>query len=168
MTFTYQTERLTVSELFDQDADLDLLERITDLLTPQVVENLPPHFANIMSTLDAKLWFLKMVSESTLLSVKQTETQTIIGFVFLSLENSNNVHIGYLLGKSYWKKGYATELLKGLVDYVNRNKRWNKLIAGVDINNMISSKLLLKLGFIEQSPNHKTLRFYECQLSQTE
>ncbi|MGJ8681488.1 hypothetical protein [Paraglaciecola sp.] len=75
-----------MSELFDQDADLDLLERITDLLTPQVVENLPPHFANIMSTLDAKLWFLKMVSESTLLSVKQTETQTIIGFVFLSLE----------------------------------------------------------------------------------
>jgi len=146
----------------------EILVRVPELLTPKVVENLPPYFNNINSNSAAKDWLHKMVSESRLLAVKHRETNTLIGFVFIFVEHGTDAHIGYLLGESHWRKGYATELLQGLIYFVMNDKKWDKLIAGVDASNKVSSKLLLKLGFIEQESENKEMLFYEHQLSQSQ
>ncbi|KGJ95097.1 GNAT family N-acetyltransferase [Colwellia psychrerythraea] len=111
MTFTYQTSRLSVVEVFSGTQETDTLVSITELFTTKVVESLPPYFLNIDSLSDAQDWYKKMVSESRLFMVKHTGSNTTIGFVFVYVGNNANAHIGYLLGESFWGKGYATELL---------------------------------------------------------
>jgi RimJ/RimL family protein N-acetyltransferase len=106
-----------------------------------------------------------MLSESRLFIVKRTDTNTIIGFVFLYVGNDDDAHIGYLLGESYWSKGYATELLKGLINSIKYENKIKRLIAGVAINNIVSSKLLIKLGFVNSSSENNETVFYEYQLS---
>ena len=83
MTLTYQTSRLSVVEVFSGAQETEILVSIPKLLTPKVVESLPPYFHNIHLISDAQVWFKKMVSESRLFIVKRTDTNTIIGFVFL-------------------------------------------------------------------------------------
>jgi len=167
LTFTYQTSRLSVDEVFSDTQETEILVSITELLTSKVVENLPPYFRNINSILDAQEWFNKMVSESRLFMVKDTGTNTIIGFVFVFVGNNADAHIGYLLGESYWGKGYATELLKGLIDFIKHENKIKRLIAGVATNNIVSSKLLDKLGFVKSASENNETVFYEYQLPPT-
>ena len=165
LTFTYQTSRLSVVEVFSGTQETETLVSITELLTPKVVESLPPYFRNINSLSDAQDWYKKMVSESRLFMVKHTGTNTTIGFVFVFVGNDADAHIGYLLGESYWGKGYATELLKGLIDFIKHENKIKRLIAGVATNNIVSSKLLHKLGFVKSASENNETDFYEYQLS---
>ena len=167
MTFTYQTSRLSVVEVFSGAPENEVLVSITELLTPTVVESLPPYFRNINSISDAQGWFNKMVSESRLFMVRHKGTNTTIGMVFLWIGNDGDAHIGYLLGALYWGKGYATELLKGLIEFIRHESKIKRLIAGVATNNVVSSRLLHKLGFVKSASENNETIFYEYQLSQT-
>ncbi|WP_191603414.1 GNAT family N-acetyltransferase [Marinomonas algicola] len=164
--FTYQTSRLSVIEMFGGSQETETLVSIMQLLTPQVVANLPPHFANIDSLSDAQGWYEKMVTESRLFSIKLVGENTVIGFVFVFEGNDANAHIGYLLGELYWGKGYATEVLKGLIGFIEHENKIQRLIAGVDRNNLLSSRLLHKLGFVESASENSETLFYEYSLSQ--
>ncbi len=168
LTIAYKTSRLLVVEIVDATTQSDILVRIPELLTAKVVEKLPPHFSNIISISDADDWLKKMVAESRLLVVKSREANTIIGFVFIFVEHDTDAHIGYLLGESYWKKGYATELLSGLIEFIIKDNKWCRLIAGVDTSNKVSSRLLLKLGFIERQAESDEMLFYEYQLPKSQ
>ena len=153
-------------EVFNGTQETEILVSITELLTPKVVESLPSYFRNINSISAAQNWFKKMVSESRLFMVKHTGTNTTIGFVFVFVGNDAEAHIGYFLGESYWGKGYATELLKGLIDFIKHENKIIRLIAGVATNNIVSSKLLHKIGFVKSASENNETDFYEYQLSQ--
>jgi RimJ/RimL family protein N-acetyltransferase len=165
LTFTYQTSRLSVVEVFSDTLEAEALVAITELFTPKVVENLPPYFRHINSLSDAQHWYEKMVSESRLFMVKKTDTNTIIGFIFVFVGSDADAHIGYLLGEDYWGKGYATELLIGLIDFIKHEKIIKRFIAGVAINNIVSSRLLHKLGFVKCDNEKNETVFYEYSLS---
>lgn len=154
-------------EVFSGKPETETLVSITELLTPKVVGSLPPYFRNINSLSDAQNWYKKIVSENRLFMVKHTGTNATIGFVFVFVENDTDAHVGYLLGESYWSKGYATELLKGLIDFIIHENKIKRFIAGVDTNNTVSSKLLHKLGFVKSASENDETDFYEYQLSQT-
>jgi len=150
-----------VEEVFSATQEADMLAAIIELLTPKVVESLPVYFRNVNSIVKAQEWLNKMVSDSRLFKVKETDTNTITGFVFVFVGNNKDAHIGYLLGESYWGKGYATELLKGLVGFIKHENKIERLIAGVATNNIVSSKLLHKLGFVKSVSEHNETIFYE-------
>lgn len=170
MNLIYETQRLRVFEISNSlplKEENNLLECIIELFTPSVVLNLPSYFHKIKSLADAKTWFDRMNSESSLFVIKHNESNKIMGFIFAFVENERDAHIGYLLGESYWKQGYASEVLKGFLLNAKKQKKWNKLIAGVDSNNEVSSKLLLKTGFITllTDDNYdKQTKFYEYKL----
>tara|TARA_R110002111_G_scaffold29064_1_gene61305 strand:+ start:501 stop:1004 length:504 start_codon:yes stop_codon:yes gene_type:complete len=166
LTFAYQTSRLSVAEVFSSTQENETLVSIIEILTPKVVENLPAYFQNINSISDAHTWFQKMVTDSRLFMVNSTDTNTIIGLVFVYVGNDKNAHIGYLLGESNWGKGYATELLIGLIDFIKQENKIKRLIAGVTAKNIVSSKLLLKIGFVKSASESDETVIYEYQLSQ--
>lgn len=165
MTFTYQTSRLTVCEVCGE-LSADVLVIITELLSPKVVVSLPPYFQNINTILLAEVWLKKMLAEGRLFMVKQTDTKTIIGIVFLYFAEEEEAHLGYLLGEYYWRNGYATELLEGLIISLEQGCKLKRLIAGVAPNNITSSKLLYKLGFIKKDIINNDSDFYEYHLTQ--
>ncbi|WP_299811188.1 GNAT family N-acetyltransferase [uncultured Shewanella sp.] len=167
MALLFTTSRLDVSEIFTETAQcerFELLRRIPELLTAQVVESLPTYFHDIDSQVDAARWLERMMSESHLFAVKLHHTDFIIGFVFVYIENEGDAHIGYLLGENYWGQGLASELLSGFIKQVIQTQSWTKLIAGVAPNNQASCRLLVKLGFAP-SAAEGPVTFYEYQLS---
>lgn len=55
--------------------------------------------------------------------------------------------IYYLVGKEYWKKGYATEMMNALLDYYFNTIGMNKIIALAKPENIASNRVIQKLGF---------------------
>ncbi|MDC2891441.1 GNAT family N-acetyltransferase [Psychrosphaera algicola] len=154
-----------VTELSDFAwSESELTSSILTLLTPNVVKSLPPNFQNIKTTTAAKNWLDEMVSQSHLFTVCLRDTKTIIGFVFLSEWDNQNVHLGYLLGELFWQQGYASEFLSGFITDCRDNHLVKSLIGGVEAANVPSAKLLLKLGFEQSHTTENGVTFYQRQL----
>lgn len=166
MGLSFQTARLTVKEA---DLELSLSERsalhqrIPQILTPAVVENLPPYFHGIDSCHLAQQWLEHMLAESRLFLVS-SDDGTLMGLLFAYVDNDNDAHIGYLLAQEFWGKGFASELLQGFISEVSNSENWSKLIGGVDQTNIASAKLLKKLGFVERPAEDNGVIFFEYRI----
>jgi RimJ/RimL family protein N-acetyltransferase len=166
MGLSFQTARLTVKEA---DLELSLSERsalhqrIPQILTPAVVENLPPYFHGIDSCHLAQQWLERMLAESRLFLVS-SDDRTLMGLLFAYVDNDNDAHIGYLLAQEFWGKGFASELLQGFISEVSNSENWSKLIGGVDQTNIASAKLLKKLGFVERPAEDNGVIFFEYRI----
>lgn len=68
-------------------------------------------------------------------------------FSLLSIDNTENIHLGYALLKPYHGKGLATELVKASFDYVFRTIPNESVHALTVAENIGSQKVLLKCGF---------------------
>ncbi|MGB1292868.1 MAG: GNAT family N-acetyltransferase [Pseudoalteromonas sp.] len=166
MAIEFNTSRLIVTEI-DHDQPLlkcnELLERVPHILTPAVVECLPPHFQSVNCVDSANVWLKNMLSQSRLLVVR-TAPEHIIGFLFISTGTEQSAHIGYLLAKEEWGVGFASELLNGFIAEAKVIKTWSSLIAGVDQGNNGSIKLLEKCGFSQQQISKQGVIFYRYLL----
>ncbi|UPW17073.1 GNAT family N-acetyltransferase [Agarivorans sp. TSD2052] len=167
--FLFETERLRVEEVgtcLAEDYLKPLLQRAVDLLSPAVVAALPQYFQGITTLKHAEQWFKQVCLASRLLVVTSTKHQHIIGFIFIYEDGSGSAHIGYLLGEEYWRQGLAFELLRGLVAWASQHCNFTRLLAGVEVDNMASKKLLTKLGFQRQPPVvGASNEFYQYSLS---
>ncbi len=141
-----------------------LLRKAIALFSPLVVKALPSYFHGITSLAQAEAWYEKMTSDSRLLTVSSKDTNELLGFVFLSIEN-NTAHIGYLLGEQHWGKGYAKECLSGLIGWCLADAVIKVLMAGVEKENVASAKLLEGLGFTTYLNEDRSVVFYKYQLS---
>jgi len=61
-------------------------------------------------------------------------------------EEQLDIEIAYRLHKKFWGKGYATELVRALIQWGFQHLSVNKLIAAVHPENMASQKVLKKAG----------------------
>lgn len=61
-------------------------------------------------------------------------------------DNGKHWDLGYCIHKKYWRQGYATEMIKGLIDFGYRNGG-RKFTASVAQENAGSNAVLKKLGF---------------------
>lgn len=61
--------------------------------------------------------------------------------------NTTQIEIGYVLSKTYWGKGIATEVCKALTQYSFDNTATNEVVAITDVNNSGSQNVLQKAGF---------------------
>ncbi len=64
------------------------------------------------------------------------------------------IEIAYRFHKKFWKKGYATEVVRALVEWGFENLSINTLIAGISLENRASKKVLIKAG-LEYSAERK-------------
>ncbi len=71
------------------------------------------------------------------------------------------------MGDEYWHKGYGSELLSGLLDYLHQHPFIEKLVGGVDQDNIASAKLLEKVGFTAKEEKHPMVVFYEYIFNRT-
>jgi RimJ/RimL family protein N-acetyltransferase len=71
----------------------------------------------------------------------------LIGGVGLTPAEDDFFELGYWLGFDYWRQGYATESVKGLLNYAKANTPYKKFKANVFKENVASAKVLEKNGF---------------------
>lgn len=74
----------------------------------------------------------------------------------LIVEN-HRAEIAYDLGTRFWKRGYATEAVRALMEWGKESFELHRIEAKVDPRNSASIALLEKLGFSEEG----LLRDYE-------
>ncbi|WP_028865632.1 GNAT family N-acetyltransferase [Psychromonas aquimarina] len=168
-SLAFTTARLEISNpagyLQTESSKSELLSSIVDLFSPSVVESLPPYFHGINTESKADIWLTKMLCESHLYVVNLKDSSTVIGFVFLYESDNSTAHLGYLLGENFWHRGYASELLLGLIECCHAEQLIKKLVGGVDSENTASVKLLEKVGFISNEEGGNGVTFYEYTIS---
>lgn len=61
----------------------------------------------------------------------------------------SRVEIAYDLGKTYWRKGYMTEILNGIIHFTFTEVGFNRIEAFTNLDATPSMNLLLKMGFTQ-------------------
>lgn len=73
-----------------------------------------------------------------------------IGIHFMDAENKQ-VEIGCTLNKDYQGKGYATEALKAILDYLIHTLEKHRIVTSIDPENSNSIRLVERLGFRKEA-----------------
>ena len=83
--------------------------------------------------------------------VKSKLTKEILGTINLNfLEAMDGHHIGCHLKREHWNKGFATELLTRLLTHGKKEKSLDRIYGLVEKDNLISKRLLKKIGLYLQ------------------
>ena len=61
-------------------------------------------------------------------------------------DNVNSVHIGYCIGKAWWRQGYTPEALTEIVRFFFEEVRVNRIDSRHDTRNPNSGKVMMKAG----------------------
>ena len=89
----------------------------------------------------------------------QEETNEIIGLIGINLgkEKYKNAEIWFKFHKNYWKKGYATESARKIIDFGFENLQLHRIEAGCAIGNIGSISVLEKIGMIREAHTRQLL-----------
>ena len=151
----FETERLNVchwgSVLPDPERREELERNLRVLLSPAVLAPLPPSMQLVRSA-TLHRWIEDRNAESDVYSVVTKADNKLIGLLILAFTDARTVHLGDLLAEESWGKGYASELVQGLVG----TSAGHLLVGGVAADNPASARVLIKAGF-EMDAEQSTL-----------
>ncbi|MDC0737971.1 GNAT family N-acetyltransferase [Cognatishimia sp. SS12] len=154
----FETDRLRVRNwdtVLQQGAAPRWLEAdLAKLLTDDVLQFLPPPLQLSEGRNQIADWVSMQTDEGDTFLVQDRHSGRVLGLLILAdFKDSSGaiqLHIGYLFAQDAWGKGYATELVKGLIAAAPMGQKVT-LLGGVGRNNPGSAKVLLKAGFTVDS-----------------
>lgn len=146
-----ETSRLVIRPLGFAD--------LTDLMTingdDEVTRFLP--YESWKSIDDGVAWFKRMqaigdAGVGAQLVIVHKDDKKIIGTVLLFRydEGSARVEVGYVVGRSHWRQGYAREALHSVCDHAFMHLSIRRVEAEVDPRNAASNAVLQSLGFVKE------------------
>ena len=75
----------------------------------------------------AEEWLNNINYDDLLFSIFRNNS--LIGGVGLSLEEDNDLDLGFWIGRDHWGKGYATEAAMGLIQYAKKEFNFKQIKA---------------------------------------
>jgi len=83
------------------------------------------------------------------LAIALKETDELIGDLgcYIKEDDIRQARIGFTLASKYWRKGYITEAIPCLLDYLFEDMDVHRVVADCDVENVGSYRTLEKLGF---------------------
>ncbi len=78
---------------------------------------------------------------------KQTGNNVGVISVYNYKKEHNKAELGYWLLPKFWKQGIASEVLKPVIDYWQKEKELHRMEAFIETENEASVRLLQKAGF---------------------
>lgn len=94
---------------------------------------------------DARYWLERASKNKAKLSI--FKENVLIGGVGLTQDDGGYYELGYWLGESNWRNGYATEAARSLLHYAKGTLHYKKFKSSYMVGNDGSAKVLNKLGF---------------------
>jgi len=146
-----KTQRLIMRALENKDAKK--LQKIAN--NKKIWDNLSESFPHPYTLENAKSWIKLNQEKEETNNFAITEQDEIIGMIGFEKQKSS-YKIGYWLAEQHWGKGYATEALNAMTQYVFSNYKTNKIKAAVFIHNPASGKVLEKCGYKKQQKTINT------------
>lgn len=150
----FTTERLYIRQvciddkesMFTYRSDPDTNKFLS--LIPQSADDVAAFINNTSSEINIPgTWFQLVI-------IEQTSDLLIgdIGLHFLDNGSQNKqVEIGYTLDKNFRGKGYATEALTTVIDYLINSLNKHRIVASIDPVNQNSIKLVERMGFRKEA-----------------
>lgn len=147
-----ETDRLIIRLAEPEDAETiysyrsDFMENKYQGWFPASVEEVRNYIDNMPQTLD-------VVDVCFQFAIIIAAENRLIGDMGISFTNHNGsqAEIGCTLNKDYQNKGYATEALKGIVNYLFSTLKKHRIIASIDPRNISSIRLIERLGFRKEA-----------------
>ncbi|MCW3780698.1 GNAT family N-acetyltransferase [Defluviimonas salinarum] len=151
----FSTRRLIVETWADaiaaEPARSRLVDELKRLLTPGVLEHLPEPLQIAPGAGAVALWVAGRGREAAVYTVRHAAQGHLIGLLILAEFADEGggaaMHLGYPLAEPEWGKGYASELVAGLVDWLAEQGRPVTLLGGVANGNPASAAVPRKAGF---------------------
>ncbi|NJK96022.1 MAG: GNAT family N-acetyltransferase [Bacteroidales bacterium] len=159
----FKTERIYIrpvcmddkESMFRYRSDSDTNKYLS--LIPQSVEDVAAFINATSSEMNVPgTWYQFVI-------IEQTSNLLIgdIGLHFLKSDAENKqVEIGYTLSKDFRGKGYATEALKIIIDFLVYTLNKHRIIASIDPVNIDSIKLVERLGFRKEAHFVESIFFH--------
>jgi len=147
-TFILETERLLIRRLIPDDLN-DLFALYSD---PEIRRYFPEGVLNLEETKEELEWHMNGHPEHPELGLWATvhkETGKFIGRCGLlpwEIDGRLEVEIAYLLDKTFWGQGLATEAAKGILDYGFEKLNLTRLICLIDPENVASQHVAKRIG----------------------
>ena len=77
------------------------------------------------------------------------------GLLVLQVDGSEEIGLGYIIHRSFWRKGFAVEAAAGCLDYAVTKLKRTRMVALVRPENLPSQALARKLGMdVEKRTHH--------------
>ena len=77
------------------------------------------------------------------------DTDELIGDLgcYIKEDDIRQARIGFTLAAKYWRKGYISEAIPHLLEYLFEDMDLHRIVADCDVDNIASYRTLEKLGF---------------------
>lgn len=143
-----ETERLTLRHLVLSDLD-QLFALYSD---PEIRRYFPEGVLTLEETKEELEWFLNghpRHRELGLWATIHKESGKFIGRCGLlpwEIDDKLEIEIAYLLDKSFWHQGLATEAAHGILDYGLEKLNLSRLICLIDPDNTASQRVAERIG----------------------
>ncbi len=87
------------------------------------------------------------------LAVVEKDSQKIIGDIGIHFldEESKQTEIGCTLNKNFQNKGYATEAVQKVIDFLFKDLKKHRIITSIDPDNINSIRLVERIGFRKEA-----------------
>lgn len=145
----YETARLEVGSWHEVpllSPDARLADVIAAMLTERVTASLPPGWQGRYDTTRAQRWIDERDAECTALLAVGKDSGEPVAVVLLFAESATALRLGYLLNEPAWGKGFASELITGLISWC-QTAGIDSVTGGVARDNPASARVLEKAGF---------------------
>lgn len=144
---SFQTERLIARSCRVEDATI-----LVGLMTPDIsswvaVWPSPLSLEDAEKIISANIKAGKAGAAFPAVIVERT-TGTVIGWLKIEITDGSQLlaDLGYWIGESFQRRGYAFEVSKGAIDFAFSRLKVDAVRAGAQVANEASLKLLAKLG----------------------
>ena len=107
-------------------------------------------------------WYAKQDTNppaSYVFCLELIDTKKFIGLIALNMGKPNykSAEVWYKIHSDYWQNGYATEALKGLLQFSFNDLNLHRIEAGCAVENLASIKVLEKAGMKREGMKRKVL-----------
>ena len=140
-----KTERLTIKPPKMDDA-VELTKLINEKSVVKWLSDIP--FPYTMRHAEE---FIERSQEKTLKNESYNfmifQNNNMLGGIGLTELNNQSSELGYWLGKKYWRNGFATEAVTGILDFGFVQLKLKEIFASYKIGNEGSKRVLTKCGF---------------------
>lgn len=169
---SFETSRLSVGEWHSipLPPGRDLAGVVVEIMTEATTRSLPPAWRGNYTVKRARAWIAKLDEESAVFLVTYRESDEPVGLLIL-FESVGDGHpasidlrLGYLFKESVWGRGFASEIVAGLVDWCRSQPSIRSISGGVAQDNAASARVLAKNGFTAQTEPADDGRVYGISL----
>lgn len=133
-----ETDRMVVRDFLMEDLN-DLQEILGD---DETMKNCEPGYA-IEKTADFLQRFC--IEKKGAFAAVHKDTDKVIGYILFNEVDDDVYEIGWIYNRSFWRRGYAYESCKAVIDYAFDNMNTQKIFAET-VDKTKSVNLMKKLG----------------------